>query len=53
MIKALESYTKPYLDGCVPPGAVNWQDGDNNVNFKEPDLLHGAQSVAVDPGFGV
>jgi multiple sugar transport system substrate-binding protein len=34
MIKALESYTKPYLDGCVPPGAVNWQDGDNNVNFK-------------------
>jgi multiple sugar transport system substrate-binding protein len=34
MIKALESYTKPYLEGCVPPGAVNWQDGDNNVNFK-------------------
>ena len=34
MIAALESYTKPYLDGCVPPGAVNWQDGDNNVNFK-------------------
>jgi multiple sugar transport system substrate-binding protein len=34
MIKALESYTKPFTDGCVPPGAVNWQDGDNNVNFK-------------------
>lgn len=34
MIKALESYTKSYLDGCVPPGSVNWQDGDNNVNFK-------------------
>jgi multiple sugar transport system substrate-binding protein len=34
MIAALESYTQPYLDGCVPPGAVNWQDGDNNVNFK-------------------
>ena len=34
MIKALDSYTKPFLDGCVPPGAVNWQDSDNNVNFK-------------------
>jgi multiple sugar transport system substrate-binding protein len=34
MIKALESYTKPFVDGCVPPGAVNWQDSDNNVNFK-------------------
>jgi multiple sugar transport system substrate-binding protein len=33
MIKALESYTKPFLDRCVPPGAVNWQDSDNNVNF--------------------
>jgi multiple sugar transport system substrate-binding protein len=33
MIKALESYTKPFLDRCVPPGAVNWSDGDNNVNF--------------------
>ena len=34
MIEALESYTKPFLDGCVPPGSVNWQDSDNNVNFK-------------------
>ena len=34
MIAALDSYTKPFLDGCVPPGAVNWQDSDNNVNFK-------------------
>ena len=33
MIKALESYTKPFRDRCVPPGAVNWQDSDNNVNF--------------------
>jgi multiple sugar transport system substrate-binding protein len=33
MIKALESYTKPFKDGCVPPGAVNWGDADNNVNF--------------------
>ena len=33
MIKALESYTKPFLDRCVPPGAINWQDSDNNVNF--------------------
>jgi multiple sugar transport system substrate-binding protein len=33
MIKALESYTKPAKDRCVPPGAVNWQDSDNNLNF--------------------
>jgi multiple sugar transport system substrate-binding protein len=33
MIKALASYVKPFKDRCVPPGAVNWQDSDNNVNF--------------------
>jgi multiple sugar transport system substrate-binding protein len=33
MIKALESYTQPFKDRCTPPGAVNWGDGDNNVNF--------------------
>jgi len=33
MIKALESYTRPFKDRCVPPGAVNWSDADNNVNF--------------------
>ena len=33
IIKALESYTKPFQNGCVPPGAVNWGDADNNVNF--------------------
>ncbi len=33
MIKALDSYTKPARDRCVPPGAVNWQDSDNNLNF--------------------
>lgn len=33
MIKALTSYTQPFKDRCVPPGAVNWSDADNNVNF--------------------
>jgi multiple sugar transport system substrate-binding protein len=33
LIEALDSYTKPFKEGCVPAGAVNWQDGDNNVNF--------------------
>jgi len=33
LIQALDSYTKPFADGCVPPGAVNWSDADNNVNF--------------------
>lgn len=33
MVKALDSYTRPARDRCVPPGAVNWQDSDNNLNF--------------------
>ncbi|HET6469670.1 MAG TPA: extracellular solute-binding protein [Geminicoccaceae bacterium] len=33
MIKALDSYTRPFMNRCVPPGSVNWQDSDNNVNF--------------------
>jgi multiple sugar transport system substrate-binding protein len=33
LIKAMTSYTKPFTDRCVPPGAVNWIDSDNNVNF--------------------
>jgi len=33
LIKAIASYTKPFMDRCVPPGAVNWGDADNNVNF--------------------
>ncbi len=33
MIRAMESYTRPFKDRCVPPGAVNWGDADNNVNF--------------------
>ena len=33
LIQALESYTMPMREGCNPAGAVNWQDGDNNVNF--------------------
>ena len=33
MIKAMTSYTQPFKDRCVPPGSVNWQDSDNNVNF--------------------
>jgi multiple sugar transport system substrate-binding protein len=33
IIKALDSYTKRFKNRCVPPGAVNWQDSDNNVNF--------------------
>lgn len=33
LISALESFAMPMDEGCNPPGAVNWQDGDNNVNF--------------------
>lgn len=33
LIAAMADYTKPYRKGCTPPGAVNWKDPDNNVNF--------------------
>jgi multiple sugar transport system substrate-binding protein len=33
IIRALDFYTKFYLDGYVPPGAITWLDPDNNVNF--------------------
>jgi multiple sugar transport system substrate-binding protein len=33
IIRAMDFYTRFYLDGYVPPGAVTWLDPDNNVNF--------------------
>lgn len=33
IIKALDFYTSFYRQHYVPPGAVNWLDPDNNVNF--------------------
>lgn len=39
LVQALESYTKPFGDRCVPPGSVNWGDADNNVNFLNKILI--------------
>jgi multiple sugar transport system substrate-binding protein len=33
LIAALDSYVMPVRERCNPPGAVNWIDSDNNVNF--------------------
>jgi multiple sugar transport system substrate-binding protein len=33
IIQALTFYTNFHAQGQVPPGAVNWQDPDNNLNF--------------------
>jgi len=33
LIDALDSYVMPVRERCNPPGAVNWIDSDNNVNF--------------------
>ena len=32
-VKALTALTTPYKEGYVPPGAINWGDGDNNNAF--------------------
>jgi len=44
LISALTDYTKPYVDGCVPPSATSWKDPDNNVAFfnKTTVLTHNA-----------
>ena len=33
MIMALEDYTRHYKAKHVPPGAISWQDHDNNLSF--------------------
>ncbi len=33
VVKALAALTTPYKQGYVPPGAINWGDGDNNNAF--------------------
>jgi multiple sugar transport system substrate-binding protein len=44
LVGALTSYTKPYIDGCVPQSATAWKDPDNNVAFhnKTNVLTHNA-----------
>ena len=34
LVKAMTRYTRPYLDGCVPPSSTSWQDADNDVTFQ-------------------
>ncbi|MEO8656600.1 MAG: extracellular solute-binding protein, partial [Ramlibacter sp.] len=44
LIKAMTSYTMPYLKGCTPPSSTSWKDADNNVAFhnKTTVLTHNA-----------
>lgn len=39
LIQALDSYVMPVRERCNPPGAVNWIDADNNVNFLSQSVL--------------
>ena len=36
---ALAALTKPYKDGFVPPGAINWGDPDNNSAFYAKQIV--------------
>ena len=50
IISALDDFTKPYINGCVPPSATGWKDPDNNVAFNNRTVLmtpNGTISVAV------
>jgi multiple sugar transport system substrate-binding protein len=38
-IKALDKLTKPYKEGYVPPGAINWGDPDNNSAFYAKQIV--------------
>ena len=39
LIRTLEFMAGLYLEGYVPPGAINWLDPDNNVNFHNRTVL--------------
>jgi multiple sugar transport system substrate-binding protein len=39
VIKALAFPTKAYKDGYVPPGAINWNDSDNNNAFHSKQVV--------------
>ncbi|MGK7872193.1 MAG: ABC transporter substrate-binding protein [Xenococcaceae cyanobacterium] len=39
LITTLEWFTSFYKDGYVPPGAVNWVNADNNINFLNRTML--------------
>lgn len=38
-IDALTALTKPYKEGFVPPGAINWGDPDNNSAFYAKQIV--------------
>ena len=42
LIDAIESYTALYRKGCIPPGALNWTNIDNNEQFH-------ARSIVMTP----
>ncbi|TIP51502.1 MAG: carbohydrate ABC transporter substrate-binding protein [Mesorhizobium sp.] len=39
LVAALTSYTKPYVEGCVPQSATSWKDPDNNVAFHNKTIV--------------
>jgi multiple sugar transport system substrate-binding protein len=39
LIKALTYVTTAYKDGFVPPGAINWNDADNNTAFHSKQIV--------------
>jgi multiple sugar transport system substrate-binding protein len=39
VVKALEYPTKAYKDGFVPPGALNWNDADDNNAFHAKQIV--------------
>jgi multiple sugar transport system substrate-binding protein len=46
LVGALDGYTALYRKGCVPPGAVGWDDGGNNRAFL-------AQTVVMTPNLSL
>jgi multiple sugar transport system substrate-binding protein len=42
LIKAVDSYTAIYREGCTPPDSVTWDGYDNNAQFQ-------AQSIVMTP----
>ena len=50
IIEALEDFTRPSKKGCNPPGAVSWDNPDNNANFLNQTIVMTSNSTLSIPG---
>ena len=53
MIKALTYPTTAYKEGFVPPGAINWNDADDNNAFHSKQIVMDLDGYDLNRGGAV